>query len=129
MAQSGLLFEIVHMNEETTRWQLVTSANPGSALRLLEPFFVCWQGGICLRAGRAHPANAPAPFAPNGTSGKDLGAKLCGPSSIYLAKIVKSCITSVELCTTLHKTVKPLKTCIGVDPCMTLLKQMFVRKR
>jgi hypothetical protein len=62
MAQSGLLFEIVHMDEETTRWQLVTSANPGSALRLLEPFFVCWQGGICLRAGRAHPANATCPI-------------------------------------------------------------------
>jgi hypothetical protein len=61
-----LLFEIVHMNEEATRWQLVTSANPASALlpgRLSLLAFV-GRAAFAYAPGELTQQMPPASFAP-----------------------------------------------------------------
>jgi hypothetical protein len=68
------------MDEETTRWQLVTSANPASALLpgCLSLFCLSAERQFVYAPGELTQQMPPALFAPNGTSGKDPGAKLWG---------------------------------------------------
>jgi hypothetical protein len=67
------------MNEEITHWQLVTSANPTSALLPGSLSLFCGKTAFVYAPGEFTQQMLPALFVPNGTPGKDLGAKLCGP--------------------------------------------------
>jgi hypothetical protein len=85
------------MNEERTRWQLVTSANPVSALLQgsLSLFLFVGRAAFVYVPGELTQQMPPALFAHNGTSGKDMGAKLCGPL-----------VAQQQLCPTTRMTLK-----------------------